>query len=1081
MAGLPSLEPLFSQLRACTYLIRGSDYTKQNLDCLSRHLKCLFHIIISEKPPDVQSNNESFPESPDTTQAYQPLGPVLVAFTKSAFLQQLVAWVDPTRVPIDIRSFLLRLVFLHLDLLVSQAKQDVLNCPEVLRPILQLLVYTRNLKEVEFSQELSLLLKSLCVLLCRDPFVLKNSEKVSLECTREKYFIFSQLVPLLHLQSPAGDNVRDAFLLILALSVRDPDVAQYLTSGSDLCPVLATGLSGLYSSLPRNLIVNTESPRGDMSLSKELYVPGAGWHRLSKQEWSSCQPLSQFLNTLDFCDLAVRKSGVPVRKHILFYIYSGFLLPVLGSALHQDSVDEVVAATAYLELFLRRLTEPALIGVFLRFIITAEFDSSSVLSTLISRLNSNPTCPSDQTYQLTMVTLSLFRTVLSLNCEDAMYRLVFQYVNNVGFEYVQHSETISGVSGNATSSEDWFLSAARFLSLTTWYDPLDFASAGKSGFSKSKTRSSSAADAFADGAFFNTPLREAYSRIIGKATGTSCWTCDYSSRLTEPDSPKFPWVAANASDAAAPLPDGRLHLENSLFAPKPPVRRAVEDKILDKYNLGKSESSLYQLSYLDSSSEEDLAGSHLSSVTTATVTSRKPVSSDDTTEAFSSPDLSAGSLTSPSRTPHSLFSAQLAEVRTLLEEEDAISRGRGGLDHSPLVSDFIRILQKSQPAAATGASALPYPPVDPFFMQLLESQLTMETSCLTAVASSTVNEGDEQEGAMAEAPPVPFPDDAEEAAADKFEEQRGLLDLSLIPVDRNVGGGLGPFLNALLGRLDCMNRNCLYTNLLLTDVLLTLVSYPQSPLAELLLNNSVVQLKLPARSLFQVLSSVRKNLQEAAAKVENWKGLVEDARDYLRSSEEIASPVGQRSPRPRQSVGQGSAFADYVTEDDLLVISAPTNEKVPHPLGGPTSSVFGRPPTSPHPATMNQAKSPNMLPPAGRRWSRLLEPVVPPECNQPSPQPSVHKRRSSFSRLSHLLHAPHHANSPLSSPQAARRLASMGPVIGTETRNLVYAFIVLEEFCLELACICCEQGVFYGRALPKLERTLSLENCLANI
>ncbi|VDN41309.1 unnamed protein product [Dibothriocephalus latus] len=67
------------------------------------------------------------------------------------------------------------------------------------------------------------------------------------------------------------------------------------------------------------------------------------------------------------------------------------MLPVLGSALHQDSLDEVVAATAYLELFLRRLTEPALIGVFLRFIVTAEFDSQSVLSTLISRLSSNPT------------------------------------------------------------------------------------------------------------------------------------------------------------------------------------------------------------------------------------------------------------------------------------------------------------------------------------------------------------------------------------------------------------------------------------------------------------------------------------------------------------------------------------------------------------------------------------------------------------------------------------------------------------------------------------------------------------------
>ncbi|VDL98475.1 unnamed protein product [Schistocephalus solidus] len=395
MVGSPSLEFFFSQLRACTCLIHGPDYSKRNLDCLSRHLKCLFNIIITERPPDIQPIPASFSDSPHTTEQCQPFGPILVAFAKSAFLQQLVVWVDPARVPIDIRSFLLRFIFLHLDLLISQAKQNVLHSPDVLRPILHLLVYTKHLQEVQFSQELSHLLKSLCVLLCRDSSVLKYSRK-----------------------GPAGDNVRDAFLLIVALSVRDPDVAQYLTSGSDLCPVLATGLSGLYSSLPKKLIVSSTGPQNGISPSKELYVSGAGWHRLSKQEWSSCQPLSQFLSTLDFCDLAVRKASVPVRKHILFYIYSGFLLPVLGSALHQDSVDEVVAATAYLELFLRRLTEPALIGVFLRFIITAEFDSLPVLSTLINRLNLNPT--------LSMVTLSLFRTVLGLNCEDAMYSLVFQ-------------------------------------------------------------------------------------------------------------------------------------------------------------------------------------------------------------------------------------------------------------------------------------------------------------------------------------------------------------------------------------------------------------------------------------------------------------------------------------------------------------------------------------------------------------------------------------------------------------------------------------------------------------------------------
>ncbi|VDN15895.1 unnamed protein product [Dibothriocephalus latus] len=144
------------------------------------------------------------------------------------------------------------------------------------------------------------------------------SLQVSAECTNDKYFIFSQLVPLLHLQGQAGDNVRDALLLILALSVRAPDVAQYLTSGSDLCPVLGTGLSGLYSSLPKKLTVSSQGPPSGAPSSKEIYVPGAGWHRLTKREWSSCEPLAKFLNTLDFCDLAVRVSLMRISFNLTF-------------------------------------------------------------------------------------------------------------------------------------------------------------------------------------------------------------------------------------------------------------------------------------------------------------------------------------------------------------------------------------------------------------------------------------------------------------------------------------------------------------------------------------------------------------------------------------------------------------------------------------------------------------------------------------------------------------------------------------------------------------------------------------------
>lgn len=49
-----------------------------------------------------------------------------------------------------------------------------------------------------------------------------------------------------------------------------------------------------------------------------------------------------------------------------------------------------------------------------------------------------------------------------------------------------------------------------------------------------------------------------------------------------------------------------------------------------------------------------------------------------------------------------------------------------------------------------------------------------------------------------------------------------------------------------------MHKNCLYTNLILTELIIHLVTFPQSPLAEILLKKAGVHLKLPDRSLFQV-------------------------------------------------------------------------------------------------------------------------------------------------------------------------------------------------------------------------------------
>jgi hypothetical protein len=51
-------------------------------------------------------------------------------------------------------------------------------------------------------------------------------------------------------------------------------------------------------------------------------------------------------------------------------------------------MDEVIAATAYLDLFLRSIYEPALLKVFLKFILCAKIEEMSLLDTLILRINS---------------------------------------------------------------------------------------------------------------------------------------------------------------------------------------------------------------------------------------------------------------------------------------------------------------------------------------------------------------------------------------------------------------------------------------------------------------------------------------------------------------------------------------------------------------------------------------------------------------------------------------------------------------------------------------------------------------------
>ncbi|XP_043928769.1 FHF complex subunit HOOK interacting protein 1B-like [Protopterus annectens] len=109
-----------------------------------------------------------------------------------------------------------------------------------------------------------------------------------------------------------------------------------------------------------------------------------------------------------------------VQNQLVDYVHNGFLVPVMGPALHKTSIEEMIATTAYLDLFLRSVSETALLKTFLRFILLHRHDNVTILDTLISRISSNS--------RLCMVSLSLFRTLMNLNCEDVMLQLVLRYL-----------------------------------------------------------------------------------------------------------------------------------------------------------------------------------------------------------------------------------------------------------------------------------------------------------------------------------------------------------------------------------------------------------------------------------------------------------------------------------------------------------------------------------------------------------------------------------------------------------------------------------------------------------------------------
>ena len=318
--------------------------------------------------------------------------------------------------------------------LAGQSRQQLLLHKPVIQPLLTLLTKCASRKCEQLQAHSVLLLHQLSITLSKLPQLLELLFNASADHGPAKFLMFSLLIPYVHFEGSVGQQARDALLLIMALSSQHDHIGIYIAEHSDFCPVLATGLSGLYFSLPQ-----------------KLSISGDDWYQLTEADISTMPDLAMFLNSLEFCNAVVQVSHHLVRDQLLKYIHDGFLLPVIAPALHQNSSEEVIASTAYLELFIRRTTEPSMIATFLKFLLTERHDDTIILDSLISRINSMS--------RLCMVSLSLFTTLVNLNCEDVMFQLVFRYLIPCTHVMVSQRRAVRDL-------DLYGRSAQKFLSLT---------------------------------------------------------------------------------------------------------------------------------------------------------------------------------------------------------------------------------------------------------------------------------------------------------------------------------------------------------------------------------------------------------------------------------------------------------------------------------------------------------------------------------------------------------------------------------------------------------------------------------------
>ncbi|KAL7404848.1 hypothetical protein ABVT39_019811 [Epinephelus coioides] len=826
------------------------------------------------------------------------MGPILEFVVMENVMERLFVWSLRREFTDDMKLEQLKMY----EMLVGQAHQPLLHHKPILRPLMMLLSSCSGTTTPRVEAELVLLLNQLCCVLAKDPSILELFFHTSEDQGATNFLIFSLLIPYIHREGTVGQQARDALLLIMSLSAENERVAKHIAENTYFCPVLATGLSGLYSSLPT-----------------KLEVPNEEWHCLHKEDWLQMPPLVQFLNSLEFCNAVIQVAHPDIRDQLVSYIYNGFLVPVLAPALHKLTLEEVMTTTAYLDLFLRTASEPALLQTFLSFILLHRHESVHILDTLVSRINTP--------FQLGTVSLALFRTLIGLYCEDVMLQLVLRYLIPCNHMMLSQRRVVG-------ERDCYSVSAAKILALTPSCCSPDHSP---------------------------PPLRQLDSILFSKGAETpsnTSTTEENESFLEEDDG------SGNSCTIGSEiyldvsylhyLYDARLSISSCIRACQ--VWSALydgEDPPPEKYQPGVLEEPVLKIRQTQMAIKrvpQPLAPRPQPSTEPPSVTQLE-LEWDDSYDACPVQTAEAPVESKPQQQPPAEPPKHIQEMR-----KTAIMLVKGSyIEESEFQDDVmvydlvakkdardveqVKLKSKASESEETQPSSVEVSLKNGLSLTLPTSVMSDKNSSDTKVKGQTdcntqnttaAESGDDllaqyeelirtldtQAGGKQvkpdgelKKPVTPAEEEEEEMDFTSFSAETPEPEKLQSPfgVKFSSGGAgrsqsvpfTGPFVSVLLSRLENMLSNSLHVNLLLTGILAQLAAYPQPLLRSFLLNTNLV-FQPTVRSLYQVLATVKNQIEQQAANKRDFPELITAAQHWLLARETLFIAADKSSKHSTQ-------------------------------------------------------------------------------------------------------------------------------------------------------------------------------------